>query len=176
MGYLIALFLCIGLFGAYFAFVGYEARTGKRVFRPVRERMDKKVSRAVFIIRHVDWSAFLGESVRTGTQKAVHAIAEGSLNLVRTIERLLTRLVRALRERRSPTTARPLSVVESLKAMRDRFMHVKTSKVAEPVEPVSAKPVAEEPPVASVSEQEETEPAPEEPSDRRDSPRPSSIG
>lgn len=172
MGYLIAITVSIGLFGAYFAFVGYEARSGRRAFASVRERFDARVSRAVFIIRHVDWSAFVGESVRTGSQKVVHTVAEGSLYAVRSIERLLTRLVRALRERRAPTMERPLTVMESLKAMRDRFMHTKR-KEAEPVpqQATAAEAVADE-----VASEEEVATVTEPEEERRAASRPSSIG
>lgn len=170
MAHLIAILVCTGLFGAYFAWVGYESRTGKRLLKRKRERLDARVSRAVFIIRHVDWSAFIGESVRTGSQKAVHAVAEGSLSLVRTIERLLTRLVRLLRERNAPATRRPVSVMESLRAMRDRFMHAKQKPVA-----VSEKKEEEPAPAETTTEEVNV---PEEPKEdeRPHTTRPSSIG
>lgn len=107
MGYLIAIVLSIALFSSFLILTSYETTRGTRLFAGSRQRLDAKVSRAVFVIRHVDWGAWLRELVRTTSDRVMHDVAEGTLALVRIVERMLTRTVRYLRERRhTPAEAR----------------------------------------------------------------------
>lgn len=85
--------------------------------------LDKRVARVSFIIAHVDWSAFAKHLVRSNTERALHDVAHGSLIVVRFIERTLTGVVRAMRERRSglvlPASGRQhTSLRETLRGFR----------------------------------------------------------
>lgn len=78
----------------------FERRRGLRIAGKLRNRLDAKVSRAVFILTHVDWGAFVRHLAGSALERVLHDIAHFFLKLVRTIERLLTRAVKYLRERR----------------------------------------------------------------------------
>jgi hypothetical protein len=101
MSYLLVILFLLTLLGGFLALTAQEARTGRRYFATSRETLDRRVARIFFIIRHVDWSASLKDIVRMALARAIHDIAEGTLNAVRGFERLLTRAVRALREGRA---------------------------------------------------------------------------
>lgn len=88
------------LLGGFIILTAFERRHG-RLFGATRKRLDRWVGRVTYIARHVDWSAFIKDIVHSTVERVVHDIAHASLKLVRFIERLLTRLVRSLRERRS---------------------------------------------------------------------------
>jgi alkylation response protein AidB-like acyl-CoA dehydrogenase len=100
MEYLIAILVSAALLGGFLALTTLETRRGARFFTRSRERLDVRTARTAFIIRHVDWGASLRDLVRLGFARLVHDLAEGTLALVRTVERILTRTVRYLRERR----------------------------------------------------------------------------
>ena len=87
------------LLGGFIILTALERRHG-RLFGEVRAKLDRWVGRATYIARHVDWSSFVKDMVHSSVERVVHDIAHASLVLVRSIERLLTRLVRSLRERR----------------------------------------------------------------------------
>lgn len=74
----------------------YEARSGARFFAPSRARLDEKVSHLEFILRSIDF----GKLIRTEVYRVAvflgHLIAGLSLQAIRAIERLLTRIVRHL--------------------------------------------------------------------------------
>ncbi len=107
---------CVVL-GGFLLLTAYE-RSHARVFGIVRARLDRVVGRALFIARHVDWSAFSKHMVRTGIERALHDIAHGILRIVRFLERSLTRIVRLLRERRAGIiTTKPDGVAR--KSLRD---------------------------------------------------------
>lgn len=80
--------------------VSFERSRGLRVAGEVRNKLDKKVARATFIAQHVDWGAFLRHLVGSAAERTAHDIAHSILRFVRTTERLLTRFVKYLRERR----------------------------------------------------------------------------
>ena len=77
-----------------------EGRRGTRFFSRSRYRLDTKVSRTMFIVEHVDWGAFGAHLAKTTLEIVAHDLAHASLMAVRSIERFLTRAVRALRMRR----------------------------------------------------------------------------
>lgn len=88
------------LFGSFLLLTAFENRAGARVLEPLRRRLDRWVTRLTFIATHVDWSAFIKHVVRTFMERAAHDVAHASLMLVRFVERMLTKAVRSLRERR----------------------------------------------------------------------------
>lgn len=100
MIYLILIGLSLALFGGFLVLVSFERSRGLRVAGAVRNRLDKKVARAAFIAQHVDWGAFTKHLVGSAAERTAHDIAHSILRFVRTAERLLTRIVKRLRERR----------------------------------------------------------------------------
>ena len=100
MLYFISLPISLALFAAFALLTAAEGKTGTRLFEDARTRLDTRVMRASFVLRHVDWGAFLNDVARTAFERALHDIAHGTLIAVRFIERVLTRAVRALRMRR----------------------------------------------------------------------------
>ncbi|HEV7121665.1 MAG TPA: hypothetical protein VGN56_02445 [Candidatus Paceibacterota bacterium] len=100
MLYFIFIPITLALLAAFMLLTLAEARTGARLFGSARERFDARVARAGFVLRHVDWGAFLNDVARASFERALHDIAHGTLIAVRFIERILTRVVRYLRMRR----------------------------------------------------------------------------
>lgn len=97
------IFLVLGsilLFSGFLGLTIVEARTGRRVLAAPRHTLDVKVSQAMFIIEHVNWSDFLSHFVQSIAARVVHDIAHWSLLFVRFVERRLTAIVRYMRDRR----------------------------------------------------------------------------
>ncbi len=97
MTYLIFILITLVLLVGFFALTSYENRRGARAIAPLRARLDQQVERGEFIMANVDLSAFARDEIRRVVGIVGHAMAHLSLQAVRTIERLLTRLVRRLR-------------------------------------------------------------------------------
>jgi hypothetical protein len=100
MAFLIAIALSFLFLGGFLALVRYETGHGTRYFADVRGRMDSRVAKAAFVVRHVDWSAVIAHAVRSASARVVHDVAHATLIIVRILERLLTRIVRYLRTSR----------------------------------------------------------------------------
>ncbi|HWU24352.1 MAG TPA: hypothetical protein VN086_01195, partial [Candidatus Paceibacterota bacterium] len=93
----------IALLALFLAVVAVEGRTGRRLaLSGPRHRFDMKMERTAFIIRHVDWGAFLHDLTKSGAERLLHDVAHTTLLFVRAVERELTSLVRTLRSRREP--------------------------------------------------------------------------
>lgn len=107
MLYAILIALSLILFGGFFVLVAFERKRGLRVAGMLRNKLDKRVARIAFIVRHVDWGAFVKHLTSSTTERILHDIAHGILRFVRTTERLLTRLVKTLRERRGIPAEEP---------------------------------------------------------------------
>lgn len=88
------------LFAGFFVLAAYEERRGIRVFAEFRGRLDHDVTRAVFIVTHVDLGAFLVDEMRRIAVRVGHDVTHVSLLGVRAAERLLTRAIRHFRARR----------------------------------------------------------------------------
>jgi hypothetical protein len=88
------------LLGGFLMLVALERAKGVRVAAAGRRALDRKVARLAFIVRHVDWGAFVKHLTGTALERVLHDVAHGILRIVRITERLLTRTVRTLRERR----------------------------------------------------------------------------
>ncbi|MBI3572295.1 hypothetical protein HY091_02050 [Candidatus Kaiserbacteria bacterium] len=106
MGYLIFLFVTIAFLAGFLALTSYEARRGMRVLASYRARLDEEAKRAAFVLTHRDLSRYLQDESKHLAERASHDLAHLFLQLVRGVERLLTRLVRHLRIRRelAPTS------------------------------------------------------------------------
>ncbi len=97
MPYVIFILTTIVLLTCFFVLTSYEGRRGRRLFAQERTRLDQHVARIEFVAAHVDLGAFARDEIRRTAGIVGHAIVHLSLRVVRTIERLLTRLVRHLR-------------------------------------------------------------------------------
>lgn len=107
---------------------GFETGRGMRVAGAARNRLDAKIARLSFIVAHVDWSAFAKHLVGTAVSKIAHDIAHTVLILVRSLERMLTRAVKSLRESRhhqgaADDTSSPLE--RGLVRVRQALMHAR---------------------------------------------------
>jgi hypothetical protein len=100
MLYLILIGISLILFGGFLMLASFERRRGMRIAGVWRNKLDAKVARMAFIASHVDWGAFVKHLVGTALERVLHDAAHVVLRVVRTIERLLTRAVKSLRERR----------------------------------------------------------------------------
>ena len=107
MIYLILIGISLALLGAFLVLVSFERSRGLRVAGELRNTLDKKVARAAFIAQHVDWGAFVRHLVGSAAERTAHDLAHSVLRFVRTAERLLTRFVKYLRERRGMPTEEP---------------------------------------------------------------------
>lgn len=107
MPYLIATLSTCFLFFGFLLVTMYERERGVRFFAVSRNRLDVKVSRALFVITRVDWGAFTAHLTRTSFEVLAHDAAHGVLMVVRAVERFLTRAVRVLRMRRDGTLPQP---------------------------------------------------------------------
>ncbi|MEA2701885.1 MAG: hypothetical protein QOE22_594 [Candidatus Parcubacteria bacterium] len=107
MPYLISILVAGALFLAFLLLTAYEARRGSRFFATFRYRLDSKVSRAQFLVEHIDWGALTAHLTRTSLNTVAHDAAHGTLIGVRAVERNLTRAVSVLRTRRENTAPPP---------------------------------------------------------------------
>jgi hypothetical protein len=77
-----------------------ESRGARLILAGSRYKLDMKAMRAVFVIKHVDWGAFLWDLTRSSVERLLHDLAHSTLIGVRFVERQLTTVVRVLRARR----------------------------------------------------------------------------
>ena len=104
---LILIGVTAALLGGFLLLAALERGREVRVLGAWRSALDKKVSRAAFVATHVDWGAFARHLAGTATERVLHDIAHSILQMVRMTERLLTRAVKNLRERRGIPTDEP---------------------------------------------------------------------
>ncbi len=119
MTLLIYILASLALLGGFVALTDYETRRGARVFAQARARLDQNIERIEFVLGNIDLGAFLREEVRHMAARLSHDIAHLSLQTVRAVERVLTRLVRHLRSRRPADTASRENVREFVKTLSD---------------------------------------------------------
>ncbi|MEK7515342.1 MAG: hypothetical protein AAB555_00190 [Patescibacteria group bacterium] len=119
MAYLVFIFASLALLVGFFALINYEARRGSRLYEPQRAKLDRTVERIVFITEHVNLAEFLRDEVRHLAGKMGHDIAHFSLIVVRAIERILTSLVRRLRNHPEIDTAQRETAREFVKTLSD---------------------------------------------------------
>ena len=119
MACLIAVLVLLALLIGFVVLTRYEARRGARFFAPERDALDKNVERVEFIVAHVDLMAFAREEFSRALNQIGHTIAHLSLQAVRAVERLLTRLVRHLRTRNQESVAPRETAREFVKTLSD---------------------------------------------------------
>ncbi len=100
MTYLIILLVSLALFIGFLVLTRFEKKRGLRVAGMLRNKLDARTSHAAFVVSHVDWSAFLKHLVVSVAERIAHDVVHATLLVVRTVERLLTRTVKYLREKR----------------------------------------------------------------------------
>lgn len=116
------------LLAAFLFLTSYEARRGARFFAPERTRFDQNVEHITFVLTHVDFGMFLRGELRRVVGRISHDIAHFSLQVVRTTERLLTRLVRYLRSRYAAHTVPGENVREFVKTLSDFKVKLKETR------------------------------------------------
>lgn len=134
MAHLVFIVITLALFSGFFVLTDYEARRGVRFFAVRRERLDQNVERVGFVLHHVDFSAFLREEIRHLVMWVSHAVAHLSLQVVRTVERFLTRLVRYLRSKHAVDTTPRENVREFVKTLSDFKDQLKSTHPEVPAE------------------------------------------
>jgi hypothetical protein len=132
MLYLILILCSVTLLTGFVLLVRYEEQHAVRFFAPKRSEFDVLIERMQFIIQHVDLAAFLQEELRRALTALGHAVVNVSLQAVRSVERLLTRLVRHLRTRSENAEAPLESTREFVKTLSDFKDTLKTSYPAMP--------------------------------------------
>ena len=128
MAYLILVFITLVGLGGFLALVQYETQHGVRFFAPAREKFDARIARIEFILTHVDLGAFVHAEVERGMNRIGHALAHLSLQVVRAVERLLTRLVRHFRTKGQDETAPRETKREFVKTLSDFKEGLKTQR------------------------------------------------
>ncbi|MBU0750227.1 hypothetical protein KKH15_01795 [Patescibacteria group bacterium] len=127
MAYLIAILVSILLLAGFLLLTAYERSHARKIFPKLRAGLDRKVGRGTFVLKHVDWSAFLRHLVQAVVARVVHDVAQVTLVAVRVIERLLTRVVRTIREQTGKTPPTPrtdglrATLIYFRKNLRTRF-------------------------------------------------------
>ena len=105
MAYLFFILVTLALLGGFSALTWYEVEHGVRLLAPLRARLDRKVEHIEFVLTHVDLAAFLRDEVRRLAHRIGHDIVHLSLQAVRAVERLLTRLIRYFHTRHAVDVA-----------------------------------------------------------------------
>lgn len=119
MGYFVVEVSTLALFAGFVALTQYEQRRGARFLNVIRKGIDRFAARLEFIFTHVDFLAFIRESVRQAFDKIAHDSAHMALQVTRLLEQQLTRAVRYFRARFAARAAlTPSSPKESSEFVR----------------------------------------------------------
>ena len=132
MLYFVFIALSLILLAGFIALTQYESNHGVRFFAPQRTSLDAFVERAQFIIEHVDLAAFAREELRRASTSVGHEVVTLSLQVVRSVERLLTRLVRHLRTKNESANVPHESTREFVRTLSDFKDTLKTSAPVTP--------------------------------------------
>ncbi len=119
MIYLTLVLISVALLAGFLALTVREAKTGRRMFSAARERLDREAARVFFIVAHVDLAAFLRDVTGQAGKRIAHDAAHISLIIVRFVERLLTRAVRALRAHQGQVQTTQTSTSPFVRSMSD---------------------------------------------------------
>ena len=119
MAYAIFILASLLFLIGFFVVTNYEMRRGIRFFAPLRARLDHAVAQVEFVLMHVNLAAFVHDEIRHAAHRIGHDIVHLSLQAVRAIERLLTRLVRYLRPSHTVDTAPRENVRAFVKTLSD---------------------------------------------------------
>jgi hypothetical protein len=126
---LACLLIAIALIGSFLALSVIEQKRGARVFAKERARLDQETERALFILNHVDFAAYLREESQRFAERVGHDLAHFFLRAVRTAERLLTQLVRYFRTRQEVSFNAPReSAREFVKTLADFKGHLEATR------------------------------------------------
>ena len=128
MTYLIFIFITLVLLAGFLVLTRYETEHGARVFAPLRARLDRDVERIAFVLTHVDLGVFLRDEIRHFAHRVGHDSVHLSLQVVRAIERLLTRLVRYFRTRQTDDAVPRESTRVFVQTLSDFKVHLKTTR------------------------------------------------
>ena len=124
MAYLIFVIVAVvGLIG-FFILSDYETRRGTRVFADERMRLDEQVQRVEFILANVDLAALVREESHRIIQRIIHDATHISLSAVRSVERLLTRLIKRIHMERTADTGSRENAREFVKTLSDFKEHL----------------------------------------------------
>lgn len=138
MAYLVAIGLALTLFGGFVVLTYWETTTGVRLLKGVRSDLDRKAARLAFIAKHVDWGSFAKHVLATLSARVAHDVAHVTLRIVRTVERLLTRVVRNLRTPQEGAPATPAPKFDVRSALTQLTPHLKRSSKKSGDEPPAA--------------------------------------
>ncbi|MDP1706956.1 MAG: hypothetical protein Q8L30_00110 [bacterium] len=119
MIYTIFILASLLLLVGFFMLKNYEMRRGIRLYESKRMSLDRTVDRIVFITEHVNLAEFLRDEVRHLAGRIGHDIVHFSLIVVRIIERLLTKLMRRLRNHPEIDTSPRETAREFVKTLSD---------------------------------------------------------
>ena len=109
----------LAILAGFVALTRYEVRYTVRFFASGREQLDAFAKRVEFIIENVDLAAFARDEVHHATNSIGHFFAHLSLQIVRWVERLLTRLVRYLRVQNEESLSPRENAREFVKTLSD---------------------------------------------------------
>ncbi len=119
MAYLIILLISLGFLVGFLVLTEYEMRRGVRVCSVQRQWIDEHAERAEFLFQHVDLSGFVRSEIERVVARVGHDLVHLSLQVVRAVERLLTRAVRYLRSRHATDEAPREQAREFVKTLAD---------------------------------------------------------
>lgn len=128
MGYLAFMALSIVLFASFLFLTRREAEKGARLFASSREALDVRVERLMFVLTHVDFESFVREQIRVIGAHVVHDVAHLSLIVVRSAEKLLSRVVKHLRARHGIETATSAAPRAFVKTMSEFKQHLSSTR------------------------------------------------
>lgn len=134
MAYLVLFVLALVLFFGFLGLTALEGRRGTRFFAPARATFDAKVARVEAALQHVDFSAFAWHLTKDVSGRVVHDVAHVTLIIVRSLERLLTRIVRYMRGKVAPAVpveGKRSAFVETISYFKKTLRRSKQTPAAE---------------------------------------------
>ncbi|MCX6787426.1 MAG: hypothetical protein NTY93_02825 [Candidatus Kaiserbacteria bacterium] len=127
MEYFIFIFIALAFFIGFLVLSDYEMRHGVRLFAHARARLDEHIERIEFILAHVDFGAFAREEMYRIAHLVAQEVAHLTLQIVRAVERLLTRLVRHLHTQRAIDPMPHENAREFVKTLSDFKGHLEAT-------------------------------------------------
>lgn len=122
---LIFILVSLVLYAGFLVLTAIEVKNGKRAFVRTRTAFDRGMGRVNFVLEHVDLPGYLRDTSHEVAVRSAHGFVRGVLVAVRFVERLLTRLVRALREHSATSMAAVVSGQEAHSPFIRAIRHVK---------------------------------------------------
>jgi hypothetical protein len=101
MGLLVAILVVAAALLGFLFLTSVERKRGRRFFEGVRETLDTKVESATAYVSSTDARASLKKTVRSTIDHVAHEVVHAILQVVRFVERTLTRITREIRGRRA---------------------------------------------------------------------------